>query len=100
MKEGINNGKYERYQIHTQTAPDVEKWPTRFNVKVGKIGLAKLLLSEIRHHGIKRMEVVTSRPCLYGVFSGPVGGFAPRPEHCVACLRCTTEYPDFVTVIS
>jgi hypothetical protein len=44
------------------------------------------------------MEVVTSRPCLYGVFSGPVGGFSPRPEHCVGCLRCTTEYPDFVTV--
>jgi hypothetical protein len=39
-----------------------------------------------------------SRPCLYGVFSGPVGGFAPRPQHCVGCLRCTTEFPDFVRV--
>jgi hypothetical protein len=44
------------------------------------------------------MEVVTSRPCMYGVFSGPVGGFAPRERLCVGCLRCTTEFPDFVTI--
>jgi hypothetical protein len=35
---------------------------------------------------------------MYGVFSGPVGGFAPREEFCVGCLRCTTEFPDFVRV--
>jgi hypothetical protein len=92
------NGSYHRYHIETRTVPDIVKWPTRFTVKVCKIGLAKELLSEILHHGIKHREVVTSRPCLYGVFSGPVGGFSPRPEHCVGCLRCTTEYPDFVTV--
>lgn len=91
-------GRYERYHIHTERAPDIVKWPPRFTVKVGKIGLAKELLSELFHHGLKNKEVITSRPCLYGVFSGPVGGFAPRPEHCVGCLRCTTEYPDFVTV--
>ncbi|MGW8226566.1 MAG: hypothetical protein ACWGOY_12565, partial [Anaerolineales bacterium] len=93
-----DNGSYHRYHIDTRTVPDIVKWPTRFLVKVGKIGLAKELLSEILHHGIKHREVVTSRPCLYGVFSGPVGGFSPRPEHCVGCLRCTTEYPEFVTV--
>lgn len=98
MEKDSNNSKYVRYHIDTHSALDVEKWPSRFNVKVGKIGLARLLLSEIKHHGLKRMEVVTSRPCLYGVFSGPIGGFAPRPQHCVACLRCTTEYPGFVTV--
>jgi hypothetical protein len=99
MKNGNKgNGKYVRYHIQTKLSPDVEKWPSRFNVKVGKVGLAKLLLREIIHHGFKNHEVITSRPCMYGVFSGPVGGFAPRPQHCVACLRCTTEYPDFVTV--
>jgi len=100
LKEFHNNGngRYERYHIETRHVPEIVKWPTRFSVKVGKIGLAKELLSEIYHHGLNKKEVVTSRPCLYGVFSGPVGGFAPRPEHCVGCLRCTTEYPDFVEV--
>mgnify|MGYP001823912080 FL=1 len=98
-QEGSNgNGRYERYHIETRHAPDIARWPTRFTVKVGKIGLARELISEIFHHGLKEKEVITSRPCLYGVFSGPVGGFSPRPEHCVGCLRCTTEYPDFVSV--
>jgi len=39
-----------------------------------------------------------SRPCVYGVFSGPVGGFAPREHLCVGCLRCTTQYPEFVQI--
>jgi hypothetical protein len=95
-----NNGSesYQRYQIETKYAPDIKRWPPRFTVKVGKIGLARELLTELFHHGIKRREVITSRPCMYGVFSGPIGGFAPRPEHCVGCLRCTTEYPEFVEV--
>jgi hypothetical protein len=91
--------KYVRYHIDTAEAQEVKKWPTRFQVKVGKIGLAKWLLHEIFKHGLgKRREVVLSRPCMYGVFSGPVGGFSPRPEHCVGCLRCTTENPTFISV--
>ena len=90
--------RYQRYHIETKHAPDIKRWPTRFTVKVGKIGLAKELISEIFHHRFKNWEVITSRPCMYGVFSGPIGGFAPRPEHCVGCLRCTTEYPGYVTV--
>ncbi|MFQ5614894.1 MAG: hypothetical protein ACE5GO_00265 [Anaerolineales bacterium] len=39
---------------------------------------------------------VFSRPCVYGVFSGPVGGFMPRDRYCVGCLRCTTQYPEFI----
>lgn len=39
-----------------------------------------------------------SRPCVYGVFSGPLGGFLPRENLCVGCLRCTTQYPEFVQV--
>ena len=51
------------------------------SVKVGKIGLARWLVTEILEHGLgKRREVVLSRPCMYGVFSGPVGGFSPRPS--------------------
>ncbi|MBN2043531.1 MAG: hypothetical protein JW757_00820 [Anaerolineales bacterium] len=90
---------YVRYHIHTETANEIKRWPTRFRVKVKKAGLAKWLLKEVLEHGLgNRREVVLSRPCLYGVFSGPVGGFAPRPQHCVGCLRCTTEYPEMVSV--
>ena len=91
--------QYHRYHITTQSAPDIEKWPSRFNVTVGRVGLAKNIIKEIFHFGFgERREVVLSRPCIYGVFSGPVGGFAPRPQDCVGCLRCTTEYPDYVKV--
>jgi hypothetical protein len=94
-----DSSKYHRYHIETKEAPEIKKWPARFRVKVGKFGLAKWLLHEIFQHGLgKRREVVLSRPCMYGVFSGPVGGFAPRPEHCVGCLRCTTENPTFISV--
>jgi hypothetical protein len=64
---------------------------------VKKQGLAAFLIKELIHyHGNK--QVVASRPCMYGVFSGPVGGFAPRDHLCVGCLRCTTQYPDFVQI--
>lgn len=89
---------YQRYHIDTRHVEEIEEWPPKFNVKVGKFGLAKLLVKEVLHLGLKNKEVITSRPCMYGVFSGPVGGFAPRPQHCVGCLRCTTEYPGFVQV--
>jgi hypothetical protein len=98
MNEDKSNGSgYHRYHIDTETAPDVEKWPSRFNVRVAKVGLAKFLIEEFIHtHG--NIPVMMSRPCMYGVFSGPVGGFAPRTQHCVGCLRCTTEYPDMIQV--
>lgn len=87
---------YKRYHIDTAEAPDIVPWPSRFKVRVGKVGLAKLLLIELIH--VRDLEVVTSRPCIYGVFSGPVGGFAPIEEKCVGCLRCMTEHPDFVRI--
>jgi hypothetical protein len=93
-----SNGAYHRYHIQTQTVEEIEKWPPRFNVRVGKIGLARYLLKEIIHNRWKYREVTFSRPCMYGVFSGPVGGFVPRPQHCVGCLRCTTENPDFIEI--
>lgn len=96
---GTNTAKpYKRYHIETSPAPDIEKWPPRFTVKVDRIKLATYLLKEVLEHGLRKKEVILSRPCLYGVFSGPIGGFAPRPEHCVGCLRCTTENPDMISV--
>ena len=89
---------YHRYHIETRDAPDIEAWPPRFQVKVKKHRLAWLLIKEVFHYGPKHKEVILSRPCMYGVFSGPIGGFAPRPQYCVGCLRCTTEYPDVVQI--
>jgi hypothetical protein len=43
--------------------------------------------------------VALSRPCVYGVFGRVVGGLAPIHEKCVGCLRCTTQYPDMVTIL-
>lgn len=90
-------GAYHRYHIDVKQAPEIIPWPTRFRVHVGKVGLAKHLITELIHTRFD-LPVVTSRPCMYGVYSGPVGGFWPRPELCVGCLRCTTEFPDFVTI--
>jgi hypothetical protein len=92
------SSQYQRYHIDTQPTPDIVPWPNRFLVQVSKIGLAKLLIQEIfKQRG--DMKAVTSRPCMYGTFSGPVGGFAPRPQHCVGCLRCTTQHPDMVQIM-
>jgi hypothetical protein len=90
--------EYRRYSISVQPAPNRAPHPSRFLVKVGKRGLLKHLIKElIQYRG--NWRIVASRPCLYGVFSGPIGGFAPRSQHCVGCLRCTVEHPDFVQVL-
>ncbi|MGA9533008.1 MAG: hypothetical protein WBR18_09855 [Anaerolineales bacterium] len=88
---------YERYHIPTQPAPHLRNHPSRFRVKVSRPKLASLLVREVIHYR-GDMDVVLSRPCVYGVFSGPVGGFAPRDSLCVGCLRCTVQYPDMVTI--
>ncbi len=89
--------KYKRYEIHTQPAPNRAPHPSRFKVHVDRVSLTKLLLKElIEYRG--NLDVVLSRPCVYGVFSGPIGGFIPRERKCVGCLRCTVQYPDMVEV--
>lgn len=88
---------YHRYHIETKNAPNLEGHPHRFNVKVNRLALAKLLLKEMVHYK-GNIPVVKSRPCVYGVFSGPIGGFAPLEHLCVGCLRCTTQYPDVVQI--
>ncbi|HZI89537.1 MAG TPA: hypothetical protein VFD83_03695, partial [Candidatus Polarisedimenticolia bacterium] len=59
--------------------------------------LLSLLFRELVEYRAN-MPVVLSRPCVYGVFSGPLGGLAPRESLCVGCLRCTTQYPDIVQI--
>lgn len=88
---------YRRFHIEAKTAPDLDAYPSRFVVKVKRHKLAALLLKEFIHYR-GNLPVVASRPCVYGVFSGPIGGFAPRPHLCVGCLRCTVQYPDMVEI--
>ncbi|MFQ5947255.1 MAG: hypothetical protein ACE5KX_00160 [Acidimicrobiia bacterium] len=90
-------GAYHNYHIATEPTPDIIKLPPRFRVKVRKrrlIGLALRELLEFKGN----LPVALSRPCVYGVFSRPVGGLMPRQELCVGCLRCTVQYPEVVQI--
>lgn len=89
--------RYERYHIPSEPAPNRAPHPSRFRVHVDRVKLAGLLVKEFIHYRAD-MDLVLSRPCVYGVFAGPVGGFAPRQEKCVGCLRCTVQYPDIVQI--
>lgn len=88
---------YRHYRIETEPAPNSKEHPSRFRVEVNRPRLAGLLLGELVHYR-GNLPVIVSRPCLYGVFSGPVGGFAAREHLCVGCLRCTVQYPDVVQI--
>jgi len=88
---------YKRYHIKTDTTPNIVRWPNRFLVQVNKFQLAKYMLGEVFHQR-GDLKAITSRPCMYGTFSGPIGGFAPRPQHCVGCLRCTVQHPEILTI--
>jgi Conserved region in glutamate synthase len=91
------NGVYRRYQIGTEPAPDAVRLPPRFRVQVNKRRLIGLILRELVHTR-GDLPVALSRPCVYGVFAGPVGGLAPIEERCVGCLRCTVQYPEVVQI--
>jgi len=88
---------YKRYDIDKKTTPNIAPYPQHFRVKVRRFQLLKLLIKEWFRY--RNWEVVKSRPCVYGVFSGPLGGFAPREKLCVGCLRCTTQHPKVVTIL-
>jgi hypothetical protein len=94
---------YQRYTIYTKLTPPRRKPPHPFIPKVRKTGLAKLILKEAFHYGLnlgkKEYRIaLLSRPCIYGTFSGPFGGFHPIREKCTGCMRCVQEYPGVCTV--
>src|SRR5207247_2380679 len=78
-------------------SPHVYPIPNRFNVRARKIRLAAMLVHEAFEYRFEK-EVVLSRPCIYGVFSGHFGGFKPLKHKCVGCMRCVQEYPHIMTV--
>src|SRR6266487_3454075 len=88
---------YHRYHMETGEVPDIVPLPPKFRVKVKKHRLVGMVLKELI--ALKGdIPVALSRPCVYGVFSRPVGGLAPREELCVGCLRCTVQYPGVVQI--
>jgi len=94
---------FQRYQIPTREIPHRYPVPHPFIPKVNKIGLAKILISEVFEYNFKLFKstyrsTLFSRPCIYGVFGGPLGGFIPIIEKCTGCLRCVQEFPDVCTV--
>jgi len=89
---------FRRYHISTREAPEVRRHPSRFKVRVKKHRLVAMVLRELLKHGVSELPVALSRPCVYGVFGRPVGGLAPRHDACVGCLRCTTQYPEWVRI--
>ena len=97
MESNSQGNTYKRYHIQTETAPNIVPWPNRFLVGVNKFQLAKYMLGEVFHQR-GDIKAITSRPCMYGTFSGPIGGFAPRPQYCVGCLRCTVQHPEILTI--
>ncbi len=94
---------YHRFSIDTVYTPPRIPKPFSFLPTVNKIGLTKLLVKEVFHYNFKLIksdyrQALMSRPCIYGVFSGPIGGFNPIKEKCTGCLRCVQEYPDVCNV--
>ena len=88
---------FTRYHIDAKQAKNIIPHPQRFLVRINRLALAKLLIKEFIHY--KGDKEIISRPCVYGVFSGPLGGFAPIQELCVGCLRCTTEHPEIAEIL-
>jgi hypothetical protein len=88
---------YRRYRIATRPAPEVVPLPPRFRVRVRKGRLVRMVLGELLQLRGK-LGVALSRPCVYGVFSSPLGGLRPREDRCVGCLRCTVQHPEVVQI--
>ncbi len=95
---------YERFHVVTKPAPHRRSVPHPFYPVINKIGLTKYLLRELKEvkwrliTSKKHREAFFTKPCIYGVFSGPLAGYKPRRHLCTGCLRCVLEYPEFCTV--
>ncbi len=89
---------YERYHIEVRPAPEIAPYPSRFRVRIKKHKLIAMVLRELLDPRTPA-KVALSRPCVYGVYGRPVGGLAPIHSKCVGCLRCSTQYPEFITIV-
>jgi len=88
---------YRRFKIESNPAPHVYPIPNKFDVSARRLKLAAMLIRETFERRFNR-EIILSRPCIYGTFSGHFGGFKPIKKNCVGCMRCVQEYPDIMIV--
>src|SRR5215831_2922521 len=88
---------YARFKIESKPSPNAYPIPNKFDVSAKKARLAAMLVHEALEYKLNR-EVVLSRPCIYGVFGGRLGGFKPMKHKCVGCMRCVQEYPHIMNV--
>lgn len=82
-------------EFHTYILSEVFKpsnWRALFTGRFYRELVDGTLWSKFR----ARWRVLLDRPCIYGVFSGPLGGFRPRKDLCTGCMRCKQEYPDVI----
>jgi hypothetical protein len=96
-ESGMGETGYQRFKIESNPAPHVYPIPNKFDVSARKVRLAAMLIREAFERRFNR-EIILSRPCIYGTFSGHFGGFKPIKRNCVGCMRCVQEYPDIMTV--
>ena len=95
---------FKKFFIENKESPPRKKRPNPFIPKIGKFGLASHLINETLSLNRKLLKnkkywkVLLSRPCIYGVFSGFLGGFKPIKEKCTGCYRCVLEYPSFCRI--
>src|SRR5713101_7996897 len=101
LQETISDSRmaktYERFHIDAKPTDHAFNVPNKFEVRARRLRLASMLVHEAIHYRLNR-DVVLSRPCIYGVFSGRLGGFKPIKERCVGCMRCVQEYPHIMQV--
>lgn len=92
---------YRRYHIKTKVAPPRASQPGKFTVKVDRLKFARMIAHELSECSSPKEMAATvkSRPCMYGVYSRPVGGMAPKSSQCVACYRCVIENPGIVRIL-
>src|SRR5881296_860240 len=93
----VEEPAYERFRIEAKSADHAYNVPSKFDVHAKRLRLAAMLVHETIRYRFNR-DIVLSRPCIYGVFSGRLGGFKPIKQRCVGCMRCVQEYPHIMQV--
>src|SRR5881409_2470926 len=93
----VEEPAYERFHIEAKSADHVYNVPSKFDVHAKRLRLAAMLVHETIRYRFNR-DIVLSRPCIYGVFSGRLGGFKPIKQRCDGCMRCVQEYPHIMQV--
>src|SRR5437773_1491009 len=95
----VQEPAYERLRIEANSADHAYNAPSKLDVHAKRRRLAAMLIQETIRYRFNR-DIVLSRPCIYGVFSGRLAGFKPIKQRCVGCMRCVQEYPRIMQVNS